>query len=262
MAEQAEFLQPLIIPKKPNTAALEPDLSNSAIILRLTSVFFVAILSFWANHEASKGIDIVIENAAKNTPAGRRFNLFYLSNDKASRLAIQASDYIQHLLYSDLTLHKKKQVSRVTVRLVLQNLTEITEVSSSPGSNNRQFLIQISFVIMDRSDHMSELIRILQRAMARVWIYDNGPKHVVDGIVELLANSPDLIGGGGGDCWMMDEDIPPPRQVARFLEEGERQRKGFIQRLNQGMRDGWSDRTVDIALGLPARNLCGTLPSQ
>jgi len=43
---------------------------------------------------------------------------------------------------------------------------------------------------------------------------------------------------------------------ARFLGHLERQRQGFVARLNRAMRDRWSDAAVDAALGAPARHAC------
>lgn len=55
--------------------------------------------------------------------------------------------------------------------------------------------------------------------------------------------------------WWVDKD---PKVVAKFLSYLEEKDKGFIQRLNRGMKDGWHDRTVYDAVGVEAQqHLCG-----
>jgi hypothetical protein len=44
--------------------------------------------------------------------------------------------------------------------------------------------------------------------------------------------------------------------VAHCLGCFEGYQKGFIQRLNQAMKDRWQDRMVEDALGMPTQNLC------
>lgn len=99
------LLQPLIIPiSSPSSSSyllhdeidqhnnydtnkdnLFSSISEHNIILRIILVLFVALISLWANYEASKIFDITIVNDIKDSPAGRRFALFYVSTQAPSR---------------------------------------------------------------------------------------------------------------------------------------------------------------------------------
>ncbi|KAL7185185.1 hypothetical protein ACSBR2_027169 [Camellia fascicularis] len=247
--------------------------SNSKIILRLFFIVVVGVLSLWANHEASKGFQIKIQNnAAADSTASRQFDLLYVSNDKATRLVLKTSKFVETILYPNPnTTQPKKQVNRVTLGLTSRNLTHIVMVESL---KDHEFVLLLSpSIFMEKTNVDHAMLRAVQNGMSRVWLYNNNaPKSLIDGMVEYLSGLPGLGGGaaaedfsGGGNqpesdnsCWK-DEN---PRAVAHFLNYCEVYKKGFIQRLNQGMRVGWNDRTVEDAIGMPAQYVCASYMSQ
>ncbi|XAR52796.1 hypothetical protein NMG60_11021072 [Bertholletia excelsa] len=204
---------------------------NSKVILRLVFIIFVGSLSLWANHEASKGFDIFIKNDSPDSVAGRRFHLFFVANDKAARLVFDASKFVETILYPRNTQVNKKQVRHVTLRLAGWNLNDKVIVESSAECDLDGFVIHLSPSIMEETNVDEAMVRAVRQSMARVWLYDNNsPKSLVNGMVEYITSLAEL-------------------------------KKGFIQRLNQGMRGGWGDRTVDDALGMPAQQLCASYVS-
>ena len=100
-------------------------------------------------------------------------------------------------------------------------------------------------------------------------IWEGAPQGLVDGMAEYVAEMAGFRRGmvsgggempqcreGGGGWWWEDKD---PSHVARLLHYCEKFKKGFIQRLNEAMRDTWHDRVVDEVLGMPVMELCGRL---
>ncbi|KAG5544763.1 hypothetical protein RHGRI_017266 [Rhododendron griersonianum] len=246
--------------------------SNSKILLRLFSVAVVGILSLWANQEASRGFEIHIENRAPtDSVASRRFQLMYVSNDRATRLVLGTSKFVEAILYpiSSISQPNKEEVNRVTLRLAGRNLTHTVTVDSF---KEHEFVINLSPSILElETDFDHAMLRAVQQGMARVWLHDNNaPKSLLNGMVEYISRLAGLgavVGGFSGDgdlaesgdsCWM-DED---PVAVAHFLSYCEEKRRGFIQQLNLAMKGRWNDRTVDDALGMPAQHLCGSYVSQ
>ncbi|XP_062014911.1 uncharacterized protein LOC133731555, partial [Rosa rugosa] len=275
------YFQPLIH-RKPvtNHETTYDSISNAGILIRFISVILVAILSFWANHEASKGFDItVLNDVPRDLPAGHRFNLFYVANDKATRIVLDASDFIEHLLYPS-DDYFKKQVNRVVVRLVSVNLTNAVGVFVV--EDDRNFVVNISPSVMEEANVDLALVSAIRRGMdlhflinshhilTRVWLWDGigsgAPPELVNGMVEYLRMAAEGFGGlksgasgwklpeGEGYIWWEDKD---PAAVAKLLHYYEGYMKGFIQRLNRAMKDEWHDWTVDAALGVPLQNLCG-----
>lgn len=109
------------------------------------------------------------------------------------------------------------------------------------------------------------IVSALQRGMARIWLWDGqsrAPPSLIQGLVEYISmlagfgDAKNYVGGElpefGHICW----DSKDAGVTARFLEFCEVNHKGFIQRLNQGMRQRWDNRTVDDALGMEAKYLC------
>ncbi|KAL5791720.1 hypothetical protein ACOSP7_000314 [Xanthoceras sorbifolium] len=230
--------------------------SNKAICFRLLSVIFIGVISIYANYEESKGFDITIVNESKESPAGKRFELFFVSNDKATRILQNTSSFVENVLYPDTTNHHKKQVRRVTLRLSSKNMTRIPTVDSPKID---EFVISISPSTMGDSNVNHAIISAVQRGMSRVWLWDGesrAPTWLVDGLAEYMSRSAGFgearAFGGSWELWD-DED---PRVVAQCLDYCEKNNKGFIQRLNQAMRERWDDRTVDVALGREAKTLC------
>lgn len=252
---------------KPNTFS-----SNSGIVIRVLSIFFVGILSVWANIEASKGFDLTIVNEARHTLPGKRFDLFYVSNDRATRLLLNASNFVEHLLYDGddhPRQYPKKQVDHVTLRLAGRNLSEPVAVYSST-SEESSFVINLSPLVMEDANVNHAVVSAVQRGMARVWLFDGktrAPPELLAGLVEYIS----MVAAGLGDVksysiageppergrhvWWVDKD---PKVVAESLRYGEEKDRGFIQRLNKGMKVGWHDRTVYDAAGVESRlHLCG-----
>lgn len=244
--------------------------SNTSIIFRLLSVVILGVISTWANHEASKGFDITIINEAKDSPAGRRFELFYISNDKATRILLNTSSFVENILYpnTNFTPNNKKQVQHVTLRLTANTTQRILISVDTSNKSNDEFVINLSSSVMggiNIANANHAIVSALQRGMARIWLWDGesrAPPSLIHGLVEyisMLAGSGDVKNYVGGElpefghiCW----DNKDPRVTARFLEFCEVNHKGFIQRLNQGMRQRWDNRTVDDALGMKAKSLC------
>ncbi|KAJ7965083.1 Basic secretory protein, partial [Quillaja saponaria] len=245
--------------------------SNYGIIIRLLSVVSIAIISLWANYEASKGFEITLINDNKESLAGRRFNLFYISNDKATRIALNTSAFVENLLYpTDDHLQPKKHINKVTLRLAAT--WDLTPLVTAGGSiKDHHYVINISPSILEDVNFHDAIVFKVQRAMAKIWLWDgesNAPPSLIDGMVEYVC---ELAGFGNvkfsgshvelPECehvWWKDKN---PKVVARFLHYCEGEKKGFIQRLNYALKDTWHDRIVDDVMGIPAQQLCGSYNS-
>lgn len=228
----------------------------------LALVIIFASVSVWANLEAGKGFDISILNAAPaGTLAARRFDLLFVSNGRAARILLNASEFVDRILYPN-ELYARKPVRRVTLRLAGHNLSEVVTVSHGddphlPGD----FVIHVSPSVMAEADPALALVSAVQRAVARVWLWDGGgaaPKWLVDAMAEYLSLSAGFAGDAvplrpGGSCWVEEED---PASVARFFMYCEERRRGFVARLNRAMRKHWNEILVDVALGTSSRQLC------
>lgn len=107
----------------------------------------------------------------------------------------------------------------------------------------------------------------VQRAMARVWLWDgrgSAPNWLVDAMVEYLSSSIGFASDAvplrpGGPCWGDEEE---PVGTARFLKYCEERRSGFIARLNRALRKHWNEIMMDVALGSSSRRLCSTYRSR
>ena len=258
-------------------------ISNSNIILRILLVLLVAAISIWANYEASRTFDVTIVNDAKDSLAGQRFALSYVSNDKATRIVLNTSSFVEHFLYpydNNNKRYPKKHIESVTIRLSRRNLnataTATVTVTGDHQGGRKNFkgyyVIDINPVSLEGEDYnnMALIVAAIQRAMARVWLWDGGsraPPRLVDGMAEYITELAGFrrkrVSGSGvelPECdghqgwWWEDKD---PRQVARYLHYYEKYKKGFIQRLNEVMRDTWHDRMVDEVLGVSSMKLCG-----
>ncbi|KAK3183419.1 hypothetical protein Dsin_030705 [Dipteronia sinensis] len=251
--EEHHLFQPLLSTTTTTSAAAtttneDEDIkflsSDKAISFRLLSVVFIGLISIYANYEQSKGFDIIIINDIKDSLAGNRFELFYVSNDKATRILQNTSAFIEN-----------KQVRRVTLRLLSKN--NLTRIPTVEAPKSDEFVINISpSIIMGHSSNDNHaMVSAIQRGMARVWLWDGdsrAPPWLVDGLVEYmsrLAGFGEVVRGfGGSSSW---DDVKDPRVVAQDLDQCEENNKGFVRRLNQAMRQRWVDRTV-----VEARNLC------
>ncbi|CAK7346680.1 unnamed protein product [Dovyalis caffra] len=278
--EDPYLFQPLLIPKTTSTSfnttstSLDADYiklcsSNSSIILRLLLIISIGIISIWANYEASKGFGITLVNEAEESAEGKRFNLLYISNDKATRIVQNTSSFVENLLYPDINNTKKQVINHVTLRLASNNLPNLVTVDAN---TNNEFVISISpLMLTDHTKNLDHAIKsIVLQGMARVWLWNpesRAPPWILEGMVEyinrLMGFGPVRNFGGHeslddpfGNFRSGDKD---PKVVAKFLECCETWReKGFIQRLNKALRDDhqWIDWTVEDVQGMSVQNLC------
>ncbi|WVY95075.1 hypothetical protein V8G54_034163 [Vigna mungo] len=249
-----------------NLKHLSSDTNNN-IIVRILSILVIAIISIWANYEASKTFNISIVNDAKDSIAGRRFALSYVSNDKATRIILNTSSYVEHFLYPNDNVYSKKSIDTVTLRLPRRNLNANVAVSGG-GKSSNSYIIEITPMLFEDEgyDEMA-IVGAILRGMARVWQWDGAPKRLVDGMVEYVAeiagfrregvadggSMPECEEGRGGGWWWEGKD---PTHVARVLHYCEKYKRGFIQRLNEAMRDTWHDGLVDEVLGVSIIEVC------
>ncbi|KAE9617047.1 hypothetical protein Lal_00035175 [Lupinus albus] len=267
--DKYSFLQPLI-PSSSSNEINDPSnnfklfKNNNSIILRILFVLLVALISIWANFEASKTFSITLVNDTKDSIAGHRFTLSYVSNDKATRILLNTSSFVQHFLYpTNNHNYPEKNVNSVTLRLTRQNIT--TTVSTGEIFNS--YVIDISHTLLEDDQQYNNKMAIVgavQLAMARVWLYDgrsSAPSGLIDGMAEYVAEMAgfrrervSVTKCDGRRSWWVDMD---PRVVVGYLHYCEGYKKGFIQRLNQALKDTWYDRMVDDVLGMPASKLCG-----
>ncbi|XP_016465475.1 uncharacterized protein LOC107788313 [Nicotiana tabacum] len=280
------LLQPLIKPTTKNSAIypssnLEVDENNhkstsskTSIILRLVVVIFAIVVSLWANYEASKGFSITIVNEADATFAKRRFDLFFVSNDEATRLVLKTSKFVENILYptSDVDFgqsQNKKLVKHVILRLSSRNMTRPIIVESR--DNNVEFVLHISPSILYSPNYKHAMSLALQKGMARIWLWNgqgNAPASLVNGMIEYIASL-----ASSGRATSESESVEPvtverscwksknSRTIAKFLNYCEGKREGFVRRLNQAMKNGWHEKMIGDALGIPAWYLCETYNS-
>ncbi|CAL4895053.1 unnamed protein product [Urochloa decumbens] len=251
-------------------AAARSSPSTQSIVFRVVTVLAVACASLLAQHEAAKGfgIDVVSSGAPRGDrdAAGRRFDLFLVSNGRAERILQRASRGVERALFPDASF-PRKQVRRVTVRMAGHNLTAGATVDAAAGAAPGQYVISLSPALVSgagvgsaaTADAAATAVR---RAVARMWLWDGrgaAPARVTEAMVEYLAS---VAAAGGREVAATplspsSEDGGEHRCMsARFLRHLEGQREGFVARLNRAMRDRWSDAAVDAALGSPSRHAC------
>ncbi|CAI9757183.1 unnamed protein product [Fraxinus pennsylvanica] len=281
MEENQHLLQPLVYPPPSATATssvgvaatttttpqshhdIEDDETNSSILFRFVFMAFIGLVSIWANHEASKGFAITIVNDAEadSIPA-KRFSLFYMSNDEATRIIIKASEIAENFLYPN-DMQDKKKVNRVTLKLTGRDLSFPVVVNSS---KEHEFVLHLSPSTMEEQNFKHAMLLALHQGVARIWLWDgqgNSPHNLINGVVEYITSNlsasstksnPSKVEPSASTtaCWKHDD----VKVVAEFLNYCERSRTGFIRRLNQAMKEGWHEGKLDTALGMPAQNLC------
>ncbi|CAN6359003.1 unnamed protein product [Urochloa humidicola] len=265
------------VPSPPAAAAAPSSRpSTQSIVLRVVTVLTVACASLFAQHEASKGfgIDVVSSGAGpRGDAAGRRFDLFLVSNGRAERILQRASRGVERALFPDASF-PRKQVRRVTVRMTGHNLTvtaaggggATVDAGAAPG----HYVISLSPALVSSSAGSAAaadaVAAAMRRAVARMWLWDGRgatPARVTEAMVEYLAAA-----AAAGDAEVASAATPLSSSSeehgcmsARFLRHLEGQREGFVARLNRAMRDRWSDAAVDAALGSPARHACAAYRS-
>nr|GMD84238.1 uncharacterized protein LOC109150370 [Ipomoea batatas] len=272
------LFRPLHPPTTADSAGTTPESRNdfNNFNFRLLFLACVALVSVWATHEASKGFAITIINDAVaggcDTVAGKRFHLFYVSNDQATRLILERSQFAENTLYSPSDHHPKKTITHVILRLSSRNLSRPATTHS--GDRDGEFVIHLSPSIMHDPNFKHAMFLAVQRGMARIWLWDgqgNAPITLINGIVDYISTlavsggSPPAPSGAelpeysGSGCWTGNSD---PRAVAGFLNYCEGKREGFLRRLNQEMKNNWHEKMVDDALGgMPAKTLCDSYHS-
>lgn len=248
MADQT-LLQPFLVKPTTKGSAWESD---SGIPLRFFFVILIGAISLWANHEASKGFSLTIINDAKDSPSGKRFALFFESDDTAMRILLDTSYFVERFLYEGVPLRLRKPVNHVTVRFCGNSSHGIERFSVTSNASHGEYVIRLSSSLMERSEFGNAVKSALQRSMVRIWLWGDesgASPELVAGIVEYLAvDGPerrrfDESGGHSKDKESESESV----SVVSFLDYCEGRSEGFIRRLNQGMRLRWDDRTVDLA---------------
>jgi len=208
----------------PRVASSSP--STQSVVFRVVAVIAIACASLFAQHEAAKGfgIDVVSAGAQRGGDAGRRFDLFFVSNGRAERILQYASRGVERALFPDASF-PRKHVRRVTVRMAGHNLTAgaTVDAAAAPG----EYVISLSPALVSGTGSSAAGDAAAAAEVAAT---------------PLSSSASD---DGGRRC-----------MSARFLGHLERQRQGFVARLNRAMRDRWSDAAVDAALGAPARHAC------
>ncbi|KAL0861854.1 LOW QUALITY PROTEIN: hypothetical protein Bca101_040972 [Brassica carinata] len=250
MADQS-LLQPFLTKPATKDSAMESD---SGIFIRIFSVILVGAISLWANHEASKGFSITIINEAKETPSGKRFSLFFESDDAAVRVLLETSFSAERLLYDGVPHRLRKRVNHVTVRFYGNRSDGVDNFTVTSNASHGEYVINLSSSLTGISEFRNGVKAALRRSMARIWLWGGGA-------------SPELVAGGvlaveGGERRRFDELVgvyPEDKEesvyvVARWLDYCERRSEGFIRRLNHGMRLGWDDQTVDLV----SNGACGS----
>ncbi|CAN1785221.1 hypothetical protein LINPERHAP1_LOCUS16802 [Linum perenne] len=239
-----------------------PADQHSAIFLRVLLIIFIGITSLWANHEASKGFQVQILNDASDSPAGKRFSLFYISNGRATSILVNASNFVEHLVGTHPS--HRNQIRRVTLQLSAGAPTVET-------AGDGEFVIRLSPALMlgPAGSRDSAVKSAIFRGMAFVWLRESrAPSWVIEAAVECVNRIAGF--GGGGDvlellpseigdhrrriCWGETTDVTV---VAGLMEYCERRKEGFLRRLNHELMNGWNDRTtVERAAAMPVEKIC------
>ncbi|KAK1298482.1 hypothetical protein QJS10_CPB14g00516 [Acorus calamus] len=221
-------------------------ISTSSIIIRIASVIVIAAIAVWANHEASKGFEIVLSNESLDTAAGRRFDLRFVSNDKATRAILNATAFAERLLYPDESQFPPKPVHRVTLRLARNEPATTGSVSVEPGEGPGEFVISMGPSVMRGANEA--VASAVHYGVARVFLYETaGMEAWADAAAECVRG----LAGFGARARAGSDDV---RVVSRLLGYCEGQRAGFLARFNRAVRDGWAPR--ENALGAPDGRLC------
>ncbi|XP_021740365.1 uncharacterized protein LOC110706709 [Chenopodium quinoa] len=238
--------------------------SRLSVIARLLVIFLIGAISIWASHEASKGFVITVVNNMKDTPAGEKFTLFFISNDEAIRLVQSSSTFAAEVLFPGDDSIPEKLIDQIDVQLVSHNLTSDHTVAVKSLGQKSKYILFINPLVMEFGNFRYRIRKEIQKGMAEILLFNRqhtAPKTLLAGMVEYIS---DLAGFGGpkpvfkqrdvsAKCWEeKDSGI-----VAKFLAYCEKKSKGFVGRLNQEMnRDGWYEKLMDKVLEMPAMHFC------
>ncbi|KAF3791550.1 hypothetical protein EJ110_NYTH14208 [Nymphaea thermarum] len=271
--------------------------TSGGITLRLFTVFAVAAVSVWANHEASKGFDIHVRNEIADATAARRFHLLFVADDRIDRMVLSSSRAAERLLYGENAQKRKKVVKRVsiTVRLSASDQPGNTAFFAADAGNCAEqcfcYTIYVGSGILREKEDVWKVRRVVgsavQKVMAYVWLSDGDgrtPAALLDGIAEYVTRA--SVGGEGlnvarvptgegngrtgetnvsgssrrgrsGECWLAED----PGEVAAFVGYCECMSSGFVARLNEKMAEGWRPEMVDEVLGTSSMRLCSSFSS-
>ncbi|WOG91812.1 hypothetical protein DCAR_0311066 [Daucus carota subsp. sativus] len=243
--------EPLLLPTSPSSP---PDIStatitsNSDILFRFACIILIGTISVWANYEASKGFSITVINDAADSFAAKRFSHFYISDDKATRIILETSKFVENLLYPRDYVHYhhqsrffKKHVNHVTLRLANQNMS--TDITVESRANN-EYVLHLDPSIMQHKNFSHAIVSAIRRGMARIWLWDGHgtvPQPLTNGMIEYLSSS--------FQQELSSKNSSETDRVAEMLVNCENQNSGFVRQLNQAMRDHWHDSTVDYLSG-------------
>ncbi|VFQ82682.1 unnamed protein product [Cuscuta campestris] len=212
-AHQSHPTRPLL--SKTTLQLQNDDFNDGGFTFRLVFIAFIALLSIWANHEATKGFAVTVVNDAGGTAAGRRFSLFYESDDRATRLILDRSKYLEDLL----PFCPKKGIDHVVLRLSRRNMTSPVVIESGERG---EFVIHICPSIVVGPNFELATFLAVQRGMAHIWLWDchgNNAEQTraINGVVDCIASfdgAPPHSGGAerpdysvsgcwmGGNCWL------------------------------------------------------------
>ncbi|PWA41672.1 plant basic secretory protein (BSP) family protein [Artemisia annua] len=246
------------------------------ILFRMLVISFIGIISIWANNEAAKGFSInVVNDAGTSSLSGKRFRLFYESNDEAVRIVLNTSTFVENILYpNENSKHKKKTITSVTLRLAP---TEIPSIVSVDSPKNNDYVISLSPLLFESINNNRAVVLAVLQGMARVLLWDGNratPPVLLDGMVEYISSlagftRTELIWNSRATvsslehndvCWKAMD----PRKVAAFLRYWDENKKpgavrgDVIRRLNEAMRNEWRDSMMDDALGMAGHDACAT----
>ncbi|XP_031499518.1 uncharacterized protein LOC116263858 [Nymphaea colorata] len=265
--------------------------TSGGITLRLFTVFAVAAVSVWANHEASKGFDIHVSNEIADATSARRFHMLFVADDRIDRMVLSSSRAAERLLYGENAQNRKKVVKRVsiTVRLSASDQPGSTAFFAADAGNCAEqcfcYTIYVGSGILREKEDVGKVRRVVgsavQKVMAYVWLSDGDgrtPAELLDGIADYVTlasvgglkvarvptgegngrtGETNVSGSRSRECWLAED----PGEVAAFIGYCECMSSGFVARLNEKMAEGWRPEMVDEALGTSSMRLCSSFSS-
>ncbi|XP_020522297.1 uncharacterized protein LOC18433742 isoform X2 [Amborella trichopoda] len=153
------------------------------VFTRLAIVTFLAAISAWANYEATKALDISISIEDPLSFSGHRFHQLLASDDRAIRIALEASNFACRILSSD------KPVSHVTIQLSSLDMAHNEFIVRRDSTEGHDYTIVVNPLVMGVADPVRAVRAIMHRAMAWVWVWDGfgqAPQSLLAGIAEYV----------------------------------------------------------------------------